>query len=171
MSKLMRHYLAGLLHHASEITVFLAPYINSYKRYQAGTFAPTKAVWSLDNRTAGYRVCGADTKAVRVECRVGGADLNPYLAYAALLAAGTEGVEKQMELETAFVGDAYGGENVREIPKTLREATAALNGSEMMRAAFGNDVIDHYVRAARWEQEEYDRRVTDWEVQRGFERA
>jgi glutamine synthetase len=171
MSKLMRHYLAGLLHHASEITIFLAPYINSYKRYQAGTFAPTKAVWSLDNRTAGYRVCGADTKAVRVECRVGGADLNPYLAYAALLAAGTEGIEKQMELETAFVGDAYGGENVREIPKTLREATAALNGSEMMRAAFGNDVIDHYVRAARWEQEEYDRRVTDWEVQRGFERA
>ena len=171
MSKLMRHYLAGLLHHASEITIFLAPYINSYKRYQAGTFAPTKAVWSLDNRTAGYRVCGADTKAVRVECRVGGADLNPYLAYAALLAAGTEGIEKQMELETAFVGDAYGGENVREIPKTLREATAALNGSEMMRAAFGNDVIDHYVRAARWEQEEYDRRITDWEVQRGFERA
>ena len=171
MSKLMRHYLAGLLHHASEITIFLAPYINSYKRYQAGTFAPTKAVWSLDNRTAGYRVCGADTKAVRVECRVGGADLNPYLAYAALLAAGTEGIEKQMELETAFVGDAYGGENVREIPKTLRQATAALNGSEMMRAAFGNDVIDHYVRAARWEQEEYDRRVTDWEVQRGFERA
>jgi glutamine synthetase len=171
MSKLMRHYLAGLLHHASEITLFLAPYINSYKRYQAGTFAPTKAVWSLDNRTAGYRVCGADTKAVRVECRVGGADLNPYLAYAALLAAGTEGVEKQMELEPAFVGDAYGGENVREIPKTLRAATEALDGSEMMRAAFGNDVIDHYVRAARWEQEEYDRRVTDWEIQRGFERA
>lgn len=171
MSRLMRQYLAGLLHHASEITVFLAPYINSYKRYQAGTFAPTKAVWSLDNRTAGYRVCGADTKAVRVECRVGGADLNPYLAYAALLAAGIEGIEKQMELEPAFVGDAYGGENVREIPKTLREATEALNGSEMMRAAFGDEVIDHYVRAAQWEQEEYDRRVTDWEVQRGFERA
>jgi glutamine synthetase len=172
MSKLMRHYLAGLLRHASEITVFLAPYINSYKRYQAGTFAPTKAVWSTDNRTAGYRVCGPDTKSVRVECRVGGSDLNPYLAYAALLAAGIDGIEKQMELEPEFVGDAYGADaSAREIPKTLRAATDALDGSEMMRGAFGNKVIDHYVRAARWEQEEYDRRVTDWEVQRGFERA
>ncbi len=171
MSKLMRHYLAGVLAHASEITLFLAPYINSYKRYQAGTFAPTKAVWSMDNRTAGYRVCGADTRNVRVECRVGGADLNPYLAYAALIAAGIDGVEKQMELEPEFVGDAYGGANVREIPKTLRGATEALRRSETMRAAFGSEVIDHYVRAAEWEQEEYDRRVTDWEVKRGFERA
>jgi glutamine synthetase len=171
MSKLMRHYIAGLLSHASEITYFLAPYINSYKRFQAGTFAPTKAVWSMDNRTAGYRVCGADTKAVRVECRVGGADLNPYLAYAALLAAGIDGIEKGMELEPEFVGDAYGGENIREIPKTLRDAASALKGSEMLRAAFGDDVVDHYVRAAEWEQEEYDRRVTDWEVRRGFERA
>jgi hypothetical protein len=88
MSATMRHYMAGLLHHASEITYFLAPYINSYKRFAAGTFAPTKAIWSMDNRTAGYRVCGADTKSIRVECRVGGADLNPYLAMAALLAAG-----------------------------------------------------------------------------------
>jgi len=171
MSKLMQHYLAGILNHANAITCFLAPYINSYKRFQAGTFAPTKAVWSLDNRTAGYRVCGEDTKSVRVECRVGGSDLNPYLAYAALIAAGLDGVEKQMELEPAFKGDAYGGEDVREIPKTLRAATDALDNSAMMRAAFGDGVVDHYVRAARWEQEEYDRRVTDWEIQRGFERA
>ncbi len=107
MSALMKHYLAGLLAHASEITYFLAPYINSYKRFMAGTFAPTRAIWSFDNRTAGYRLCGADSKAVRVECRVGGADLNPYLAFAALIAAGLDGIEKKMELEPAFSGDAY----------------------------------------------------------------
>jgi glutamine synthetase len=171
MSELMRHYVAGLLHNASEITLFLAPYINSYKRFAAGTFAPTKAVWSMDNRTAGYRLCGADSKAIRIECRVGGSDLNPYLAMAALLAAGIDGIERKRELEPAFVGDAYAGRNVREIPATLRDATAALDGSAILRAAFGGDVIDHYVHAARWEQAEYDRRVTDWEIARGFERA
>jgi glutamine synthetase len=171
MSGLMRHYVAGLLHHASEITYFLAPYINSYKRFSAGTFAPTKAVWSKDNRTAGYRLCGEGTKGIRIECRVGGSDLNPYLAMAALLAAGLDGIENKRELEPAFVGDAYGGRDIREIPHTLRDATVALDGSAMLRAAFGEDVIDHYVHAARWEQEEYDRRVTDWELARGFERA
>jgi glutamine synthetase len=171
MSELMRCYLAGLLHHASEITYFLAPYINSYKRFMAGTFAPTKAIWSMDNRTAGYRICGADTKAVRVECRVGGADLNPYLAMAASIAAGIDGIESKRALEPAFIGNAYGGEGVREIPATLRDAAAALDGSAMLRAAFGDDVVDHYVHAAKWEQFEYDRRVTDWEVARGFERA
>lgn len=171
MSELMRQYLAGLLHHASDITYFLAPYINSYKRFMTGTFAPTMAIWSMDNRTAGYRICGADTKAVRVECRVGGADLNPYLAMAALLAAGIDGIENKRSLEHAFVGDAYGASDVREIPKTLRAATKALNGSTMLRAAFGEDVIDHYVHAANWEQFEYDRNVTDWDVARGFERA
>ncbi|WP_295807783.1 glutamine synthetase family protein [uncultured Nitratireductor sp.] len=171
MSELMRHYMAGLLAHAGEITYFLAPYINSYKRFAAGTFAPTKAIWSFDNRTAGYRVCGSDTKAVRVECRVGGADLNPHLAFAALIAAGIDGIENKKELEPAFVGDAYEGEGIREIPKTLRDAATALDGSKMLRAAFGDDVVDHYVHAARWEQSEYDRRVTDWEVRRGFERA
>ncbi|MCM2399038.1 glutamine synthetase family protein [Rhizobium sp. S95] len=171
MSSTMKHYMAGLLSHASEITYFLAPYINSYKRFMAGTFAPTKAIWSKDNRTAGYRMCGEETKAIRVECRVGGSDLNPYLAMAALLAAGIDGIEKKRELEPAFTGDAYGAKGVREIPRTLRAATEALSGSAMLRDAFGNDVIDHYVRAAEWEQEEYDRRVTDWEVARGFERA
>lgn len=171
MSEVMKHYMAGLLAHASEITYFLAPYINSYKRFMAGTFAPTKAIWSKDNRTAGYRLCGEDTKAIRVECRVGGSDLNPYLAMAALLAAGIDGIEKKMALEPAFTGDAYGAKGVREIPRTLRAATEALTKSEMLRSAFGDDVIDHYVRAAEWEQEEYDRKITDWEVARGFERA
>ncbi|MCO0638387.1 glutamine synthetase, partial [Lutimaribacter sp. EGI FJ00014] len=137
----------------------------------AGTFAPTKAIWSMDNRTAGYRVCGADTKAVRAECRVGGADLNPHLAFAALIAAGLDGIENKLPLEPAFVGDAYHGHNIREIPSTLRDATAALDGSKMLREALSDEVIDHYVHAARWEQTEFDRRVTDWEVRRGFERA
>ena len=171
MSQLMRHYLAGLLHNASAITYFLAPYINSYKRFMAGTFAPTKAVWSMDNRTAGYRICGSDTTAVRVECRVGGADLNPYLAMAALLAAGIDGIENKRELEPEFVGNAYHGKEVREIPTTLRAAAEVLDTSKMLREALGDEVVDHYVHAARWEQFEYDRRVTDWEVARGFERA
>lgn len=171
MSPTMKHYVAGLLAHASEITYFLAPYINSYKRFMAGTFAPTKAIWSKDNRTAGYRLCGEDTKAIRIECRVGGSDLNPYLAFAALIAAGLDGIENKLELEAPFVGDAYGAREVREIPRTLRDAAAALSNSKMLRAAFGDDVIDHYTRAAEWEQEEYDRRITDWEVARGFERA
>jgi glutamine synthetase len=171
MSALMKNYMAGLLAHAGEITYFLAPYINSYKRFQAGTFAPTRAIWSDDNRTAGYRLCGADTKAIRVECRVGGADLNPYLAFAAMLAAGLDGIDKKMELEPAFSGDAYDpSKNLREIPKTLRDAIVALDKSEFMRKAFGDQVIDHYVHTGRWEQSEYDKRVTDWELKRGFER-
>ncbi|MCF8481097.1 MAG: glutamine synthetase family protein [Rhodospirillum sp.] len=172
MSEIMEQFLAGQLAHAGEITVFLAPYINSYKRFSAGTFAPTKAIWSMDNRTAGFRVCGAESKGVRVECRIGGADLNPYLAAAALIAAGLDGIEKALPLEPEFKGDAYkGGKEIREIPGTLRAAADSLDGSELMRVALGDDVVDHYVHAARWEQTEMDRRVTDWEVMRGFERA
>ncbi len=171
MSATMKHFLAGQLEHASEITYFLAPYINSYKRFMAGTFAPTRAIWSFDNRTAGYRLCGADSKAIRVECRVGGADLNPYLAFAALLAAGLDGIEKKLPLEPAFSGDAYDpAKKLREIPKTLRDATAQLDGSRLLRAAMGDDVIDHYVHTAKWEQFEFDRRITDLELKRGFER-
>ena len=170
MSKMMRSYVAGQLAYAREITWFLAPYINSYKRFQAGTFAPTKAIWSIDNRTAGFRLCGAETKAIRIECRIGGADLNPYLAFAALLAAGLAGIEQKLELEPGYSGDAYVGKKLREVPKTLREATELMDKSKMLRAAFGDDVIDHYVHTAEWEQFEYDRRITDWELKRGFER-
>ena len=171
MSPRMQQYLAGQLEHAREITYFLAPYINSYKRFMAGTFAPTRAVWSFDNRTAGYRVCGAGTKAIRIECRIGGADLNPYLAFAALIAAGIDGMEKQMELEPASAGNAYDqSKELREVPKTLREASALLDGSGFLRAAMGDDVIDHYVHTAEWEQYEFDRRITDLELKRGFER-
>ncbi len=171
MTATMCHYIAGLLAHADEITYFLAPYVNSYKRFVVGMFAPTKAVWSLDNRTAGYRVCGEHSKAIRVECRVGGADLNPYLAMAALLAAGLDGVERRLPLEPVMSGDVYKAGGVREIPKTLGEAAALLTRSAFLRTAFGDAVIDHYHRAACWEIEEQNRVVTDWEVQRGLERA
>lgn len=171
MSELMRQFTAGQLAHAREITWFLAPYINSYKRFQqTGTFAPTKAIWSRDNRTAGFRLCGEGTKAIRMECRIGGADLNPYLAFAALLAAGIAGIENKMELEPAFSGDAYAGKRLRDVPGTLREATETMRKSTMLRAAFGDGVVDHYVHTAGWEQAEFDRRITDWEIRRGFER-
>lgn len=112
-----------------------------------------------------------DTRSVRVECRVGGADLTPHLAYAALLAAGMAGIEQGLELEPEFSGDAYGATSAREIPRTLRAAADAAEGSAMLRAALGDAVVEHYVHAARWEQAECDRRVTDWDIARGFERA
>jgi len=171
MSPMMKSYMAGLLTYAGDITYFLAPYINSYKRFQVGTFAPTKAIWSRDNRTAGFRLCGESTKGVRVECRIGGADLNPYLAFAALIAAGLKGIDDKLELEAPFTGDAYFGKKLREVHKTLRDATTALKKSKMLADAFGQKVIDHYVHTAEWEQFEYDRRVTDWELKRGFERS
>jgi glutamine synthetase len=171
MSQTMRAFVAGQLKYARDITYFLAPYINSYKRFQVGTFAPTRTVWSRDNRTAGFRLCGEGSKAIRIECRVGGADLNPYLAFAALIAAGLKGIEENLPLGAPFAGDAYAGTALPEIPKTLREATACLAESELLRQAFGDAVVEHYVHTAKWEQFEYDRRITDWELMRGFERA
>jgi glutamine synthetase len=171
MSEMMKSYMAGLLKYAPDVTYFLAPYINSYKRFQKGTFAPTKSVWSVDNRTAGFRLCGAGTKAVRVECRVGGSDLNPYLALASQLAAGIKGLEEGLTLAPPALGDAYGDSDAPEIPQTLRDAAKTLSASKMLREAFGEDVVDHYTRAATWEIEEFDRIVTDYEIARGFERA
>jgi glutamine synthetase len=171
MSELMKNYMAGLIAYSSDYTYFLAPYVNSYKRFAKGSFAPTKAVWSVDNRTASFRLCGDGTKAVRVECRIGGADMNPYLAQAAMLAAGLKGIEDKMELAPAAAGDAYGNEIAKDVPRTLNAARDTLKNSAFLREAFGDDVVDHYTRAAEWEQEEFDRAVTDWEVARGFERA
>ena len=170
MTPLMRAWVAGQIRYARDYTWFLAPYVNSYKRFQAGTFAPTRIVWSRDNRTAGFRLCGEGTKGIRIECRIGGADLNPYLAFAALIAAGLAGIDEKLELARPFEGDAYAVAKLPEIPKTLREATEALAKSRMLEAAFGEEVVEHYVHTARWEQLEYDRRVTDWELHRGFER-
>lgn len=171
MSAMMKSYVQGLLTYAHDITWFLAPYINSYKRFQVGTFAPTKAIWSRDNRTAGFRLCGENTKGVRIECRIGGADLNPYLAYAGLIAAGLKGIEEKLVLEAPFTGDAYSGQQLREVPKTLRDAIESLRRSKMLKEAIGEQVVAHYVHTAEWEQFEYDRRVTDWELKRGFERS
>jgi len=171
MSKLMGHYMAGLIKYAPDYIYFLAPYVNSYKRFAKGTFAPTKTVWSVDNRTAGFRLCGENTKGVRVECRIGGSDLNPYLAQAAMLAAGIKGIEDALALPPATTGDVYVDAQAADIPQNLRAATITLRSSAFLREALGDDVVDHYTRAAEWEQEEFDRVVTDWEIARGFERA
>lgn len=171
MSSLMCHFMAGIIHYAPEYTVFLAPYINSYKRFMKGTFAPTKTAWSIDNRTAGFRVCADGTKSVRVECRIPGSDVNPYLAQAALLAAGIKGVEDKMPLSDAASGDLYNDDTVAEIPHTLRAATELFRNSALLKEAMGEKVIAHYTRCAEWEQQCFDSAVTQWEIERGFERA
>jgi len=171
MSQTMKHYMAGLIKYAPEYTYFLAPYINSYKRFSKGTFAPTKTVWSVDNRTAGFRLCGVGGKGVRVECRIPGSDMNPYLAQAVMLAAGIKGIEDKLELAPPTTGDVYAAKDAVEIPKTLREAAVTLRGSAFLREVLGNDVVEHYSRAADWEVEEYDAAITDYEISRGFERA
>ncbi len=171
MSDLMRQYIAGLIKYAPDYTYFMAPYINSYKRFQKGSFAPTGTAWSIDNRTAGFRLCAEGTKSVRVECRIGGSDMNPYLAMAAQLAAGMAGIKEQLKLGAPLSGDAYADKSVDDIPANLRDAGDALKGSKMLRQALGDDVVTHYVRAASWEQEEFARVVTDYEIARGFERA
>ena len=171
-SAVMDHYLAGLIRYAPDYTCFMAPYVNSYKRFAKGTFAPTQLVWSIDNRTAAFRLCAEDTNAVRVECRVPGSDMNPYLGLAAMLAAGLKGIEEKLELPDAFDGDAYEEvKNAAHIPRTLKDARDVLTNSDMLKSAFGEDVITHYARAAEWETEEYERVVTDYEIARGFERA
>ncbi len=170
MSALMKSYMAGLLKYAADYTYFMAPYINSYKRFVMGTFAPTRIIWSVDNRTAGFRLCGESTKAVRIECRIPGSDMNPYLVLAAMLAAGIAGIEEGLELQPPTKGDVYQGDSGM-IPATLKDARNTMHGSAMLRAAMGDDVVDHYVRAAEVEIEEFERVVTDWEVARGFERA
>ena len=171
MSDLMRQFCAGMIAYAPDFMFFLAPYVNSYKRFMKGTFAPTKVVWSVDNRTAGFRMCGEGTKGVRMECRIGGSDINPYLAQAALLAAGIKGIEDKMDLPAPAKGDNYADAKGGEIPRSLRDAIETLRGSKMLRAAMGDKVVDHYVRCGEWEQEEFERVVADWEIARGFERA
>jgi glutamine synthetase len=169
LSQPFAHFLAGQIALLRDMTLFLAPVVNSYKRFQSGSFAPTKAVWSRDNRTAAFRVLGMG-RSLRAECRVPGADVNPYLAFAALIAAGLHGLQQEMPLSPPSEGNAYLVDGIPEIPQTFRDAIRALDTSAVMRAALGDAVIDHYVQAANWEQAEFDRRVTDWEVARYFER-
>jgi glutamine synthetase len=162
-------FLAGALAGLRELTLLLAPNINSYKRFAAGSFAPTAVAWGHDNRTCAFRVVGHG-KGRRFECRVPGGDVNPYLAIAALIAAGLHGVEQGLELEPAYEGNAYVSGDKPHVPTTLREARELFAGSEIARAALGQDVVDHYLNMADVELAAYDAFVTDWERVRGFER-
>ncbi|ROP42270.1 glutamine synthetase family protein [Saccharothrix texasensis] len=168
MSRLMEHFMAGQLAALRELTYFLAPNINSYKRYAQGSFAPTAVAWGKDNRTCALRVVGHG-QSLRFENRVPGADVNPYLAVAALIAAGLHGVDNELPLEREFTGNAYTSDKPT-VPTTLRDAASLLAKSELAREAFGADVVDHYLNAARVELAAFDSSVTDWERIRGFER-
>ncbi len=162
-------FLAGQLAYARELTLLLAPNINSYKRFAVGSFAPTTVAWGHDNRTCAFRVVGHG-HSLRFENRSGGADLNPYMALAALIAAGLEGVEQGLELEPALEGNAYVSESRPRLPPTLRDARDLFAASDVARRAFGEEVVAHYVNAATVELTAFDAAVTDWERVRGFER-
>jgi len=168
-TEVFRYFLGGMMAAAREMALFSAPTVNSYKRFQAGSFAPTRVAWGRDNRTCGFRIVGHDA-AMRVECRIPGADINPYLTYAAAIAAGLNGVDKKIEPPAEFTGDAYHATDVPEVPKTLHEAVDEFERSPLARRAFGDEVVEHYARLARLEQEAFDREVTDWELMRYFER-
>jgi glutamine synthetase len=164
-----RWFLGGWMLHLPEVMVLNAPTINSYKRYQDLSWAPTRIAWSHDNRTAGFRVVGAGPS-LRIECRIPGADANPYLAFAAALAAGLDGIEQQIEPPERFEGDVYTAPDLAYVPSTLREATELFAGSEFVGTHLGEAVRTHYTHFFRVEQEAYDRAVTDWERRRYFER-
>ncbi|HEU4370999.1 MAG TPA: glutamine synthetase family protein [Methylomirabilota bacterium] len=166
---LFGHWLAGQMALARELAWFYAPGVNSYKRYQAGSFAPTRIAAGWDNRTCGFRLCG-EGAAFRVENRIPGADANPYLAFAATIAAGLHGVGNKLKAPRLYEGNAYGDATLPQVPKTLREAIGELERSKVARAVFGDRVLDHYLHAARLEQQAFDQAVTDWELMRNFER-
>ncbi|MGI5178300.1 glutamine synthetase family protein [Dactylosporangium sp. CA-152071] len=163
------HAMAGLLATMREFTLMYAPNINSYKRYQAGSFAPTAVRWGNDNRTCALRVVGHGPS-LRVENRVPGADVNPYLAIAAMAAGALHGIRNELPLEDIYTGNAYQDDTAPRVPATLREALTLWEGSDLARAAFGEDVVAHYANNARVELAAFDAAVTDWELQRGFER-
>jgi glutamine synthetase len=164
-----RWFLGGWLARVPDFMVFYAPTVNSYKRYQVNSWAPTRVAWSHDNRTAGFRVVGQG-RSLRIECRLPGADCNPYLVYAAALASGLDGIAQKTEPPAVFEGDAYGATKLPGVPRSLGEAAALFEKSELARAALGKDVVEHYTHFYRTEQEAYDRAVTDWERRRYFER-
>jgi glutamine synthetase len=167
-SGVFSHFLAGQLAALRELSYFFAPNINSYKRFQPGSFAPTAVKWGFDNRTCALRVVGHGS-GLRFENRVPGGDVNPYLAVAAMIAAGLHGLDNDLELEDAFTGNAYRSDAAR-VPNSLHEAAQLLAGSGVARAAFGDAVVDHYCNTARVELAAFDAAVTDWERIRGFER-
>ena len=164
-----RWFLGGWIAHVPEVMVFYAPTINSYKRYQVGSWAPTRLGWSYDNRTAGFRVVGHD-QSLRIECRIPGADCNPYLAFAAALASGLDGIANRIEPPAPFVGDIYAAAQLPHVPRTLHQATDHFENSDFVRQAFGEEVKKHYLHFYRTECTLFDKAVTDWEKKRYFER-
>jgi glutamine synthetase len=169
LSALGARFIAGQLACLRELTLFYAPNINSYKRYVPGSFAPTAVKWGVDNRTCSLRLVGGHGHSLRVENRVPGGDVNPYLAVSALIAAGLRGIDEELPLEEAFAGNAYDS-GADTVPRTLRDALALFEGSKPARDAFGDDVVAHYANNARIELAAFDAAVTDWELFRGFER-
>jgi len=169
-SPTFRHFLGGWMAHIRELFPFYAPYPASYKRYVPGSFAPTGIAWSFDNRTAGFRIVGSGPS-LRIECRAPGADANVYLAFAATLAAGLDGIEQKIEPPDAFEGDVYLAATLPQMPHSLNESIAALAASEWVPKVFGSDVVEHYLHFFRTEQRKFDSVVTDWERRRYFEQA
>jgi glutamine synthetase len=163
------YFLGGWLHHLPSMMVFYAPTVNSYKRFQAGSWAPTRIAWSLDNRTAGFRVVGRG-QSLRIEARVPGADCNPYLAFAASLFSGLDGIANQIKPPPVFSGDVYAAQNLPHVPPTLRHAIANFQSSKFAKQVLGEPLVKHYTRFFEFEQASYDRAVTDWERKRYFER-
>ncbi len=168
-SKFFRQFLGGLMKYSPELCYFFAPTINSYKRYRPASWAPTRMAWSHDNRTVGFRVVG-QADSFRIENRMPGADANPYLAYAAMIAAGMAGIEEQLDCGKDYQGNAYVDAQLRALPESLGEAAALLDRSKLARQAFGDHVVDFYVHTARLEVQSFQDAVTDWERARYFER-
>jgi glutamine synthetase len=169
-SDTFRWFLGGWLKHARALSACWAPYVSSYKRYQSRSWAPTAIAWSYDNRTAGFRVVGSGPS-LRIECRIPGADANPYILYAAALAAGLDGIRNKIEPPEVFQGDIYASRDLPRIPSTLREAISEFEQCKLAREAFGEDVYEHYLHFLRTEQRKFDEVVTCWERARYFERA
>ena len=163
-----RWFLGGWIAHVPEVMVFYASNVNSYKRYRSGSWAPTKLAWSYDNRTAGFRVVGSGPS-LRIECRIPGADCNPYLVYAAALASGLDGIANRIEPPELFVGDVYAAQELPDVPGSLGEATELFEASEFAARAFGADTVEHYTHFFRTEQQAYSVAVSDWERRRYFE--
>ena len=170
MSKIFKSYVAGQILFLRDLSIFLAPNVNSYKRFQEGSFAPTTAAWGLDNRTAGFRLAGHGNS-IRIECRVPGADVNPYLAFSSLILAGLYGIENNLKLEEPIKGNIYQNKKAKIVPGTLREAIEIAKKSKLLPKIFLPDVLEHYIHSAQWEQSEYDKSVNDWEHKRYFERG
>jgi len=168
-SSVFRQFLGGLLKYSPELSLFFAPTINSYKRYQPGSWAPTRMAWALDNRTVGFRVVG-ENSAFRIENRMPGADANPYLAFAAMLTAGMAGLDEKLDCGQEYLGNAYVDPKLARLPSTLAEAAILMDKSKLARACCSDDVVDFYVHHARLEVEAFNNAVTDWEKQRYFER-